>query len=101
MVDGKSMDELCEIAKFYDYLEIQPTGNNAFMLRKESFLSRKAETRDRLLEKYKNLNTNEDLQNLNRKVIEVGEKLSKPVCATCEDVYKRQVYHRTDCQRYI
>lgn len=84
VVDGKSMDELCKIAKFYDYLEIQPTGNNAFMLRKESFLSRKAETRDRLLEKYKNLNTNEDLQNLNRKVIEVGEKLSKPVCATCD-----------------
>ena len=85
VVDKKSDEEIAEIAKFYDYLEIQPVGNNRFMLRKDTLMNIKnAERRERLLEKYKDLNTDEDLQNLNRKVVEMGEKLGMPVCATCD-----------------
>lgn len=69
IVNGESDEELDRIAEFYDYLEIQPIGNNAYM--KES-------------EKIPHINTDEDLQNLNRKVVEIGERLKKPVCATCD-----------------
>lgn len=85
VVDKKSESEIIEIAKFYDYLEIQPIGNNRFMLRKDNLRNIKnAERRERLIEKYKDLNTDEDLQNLNRRVVEIGEKLGMPVCATCD-----------------
>ncbi len=69
VVDGKSDDELKEIASFYDYLEIQPIGNNAYM---------KTDPH------HSNINTDEDLMNLNRRVVEIGEKCSMPVCATCD-----------------
>ncbi len=69
VVDGKNDDELAEIADFYDYLEIQPIGNNAYM-------------------KYDHhhpyINTDDDLMNLNRRVVEIGDKCKKPVCATCD-----------------
>lgn len=85
VVDKKSDEEIMEIAKFYDYLEIQPVGNNRFMLRKDTLMNIKnADRRERLLAKYKGLNTDEDLQNLNRKVVEIGEKMGMPVCATCD-----------------
>ena len=85
VVDKKSDEEIMEIAKFYDYLEIQPVGNNRFMLRKDTLMNIKnADRRERLLAKYKDLNTDEDLQNLNRKVVEIGEKMGMPVCATCD-----------------
>ena len=64
IVSGKNWGELCEIAKFYDYLEIQPIANNFFMLRKNPSL------------------TQEDLQGYNRKVVELGQKLGIPVVAT-------------------
>ena len=69
VAEEKSDSELIEIAKFYDYLEIQPTGNNEYMIHSDDF---------------PNITTAEDLQNLNRKVIEIGEKLKKPVAATCD-----------------
>lgn len=69
MVDGASDEALCDIASFYDYLEIQPIGNNAYM--KES-------------EKHPNINTDEDLMDINRHVVKIGEMLNKPVCATCD-----------------
>ncbi len=85
VVDKKSDEEIMEIAKFYDYLEIQPVGNNRFMLRKDTLMNIKnADRRERLLAKYKDLTTDEDLQNLNRKVVEIGEKMNMPVCATCD-----------------
>ncbi len=69
MVDGADDDTLCNIAEFYDYLEIQPIGNNAYM--KES-------------DRHPDINTDEDLQGINRRVVKIGEMLNKPVCATCD-----------------
>ena len=64
--EGKSDEELEEIAEFYDYLEIQPLGNNMFKTRDGSG------------------RTIETLQNYNKKIIEIGEKLDKLVVATCD-----------------
>ena len=69
MVDGAGDEALCNIAEFYDYLEIQPIGNNAYM--KES-------------DRHPHINTDEDLQEINRRVVKIGEMLNKPVCATCD-----------------
>lgn len=69
VVDGKSEEDLREIAGFYDYLEIQPIGNNAYMKFEEDI---------------PHIHTDEDLQNLNRRIVELGEKLGKPVAATCD-----------------
>ena len=69
IVAGKSEEELCEIAAFYDYLEIQPIGNNAFFLRSD---------------KFPNLRTDDDLRDINRKVAELAKKLGKPLIATCD-----------------
>ncbi len=66
IVDRRSDEELIEIANFYDYLEIQPICNNMFLI-DEGKASSIA-----------------DLQNFNRKVVELGEKLGKPVVATCD-----------------
>ncbi len=69
VVSGASEEELKEIVSFYDYLEIQPIGNNGYMKRSDD---------------YPHINTDEDLQNLNRKIVELGEKYNKPVAATCD-----------------
>lgn len=64
--EGKSDSELETLASFYDYLEIQPLGNNDFMLREGL-------VRDK-----------EDLRNINRKIVALGDKLGKKVVATCD-----------------
>ncbi|MEN6411135.1 MAG: PolC-type DNA polymerase III [Veillonellales bacterium] len=61
-----SEEELLKIAAFYDYLEIQPIGNNAFLVREGKVADDNA------------------LQQINRKVCELGEKLGKLVVATCD-----------------
>ena len=61
---GKDEDEIRRIASFYDYFEIQPDGNNAFMVR------------DRIVE------SDEDLHEINRKIISLGKELNRPVAAT-------------------
>ncbi len=61
---GKSADVIDAIASFYDYYEIQPLGNNAFMLRDGSVQSKK------------------DLQEVNKKIIALADKHAKPVVAT-------------------
>ncbi|EKC75208.1 polymerase C, partial [human gut metagenome] len=60
--------EIARIVNFYDYLEIQPIGNNRFMIEKEDCY----------------VQNEEDLRNLNRKIVELGDKFGKPVVATCD-----------------
>lgn len=62
---GASDEELEAIAGFYDYLEIQPTGNNMFLVRE-------------------NICTENDLQEHNRKIYELGKRLGKLTVATCD-----------------
>ncbi len=65
---GATEQELASLVSFYDYLEIQPIGNNMFM------------TRDDQAEPV----TVEDLKNYNREIVALGEQYGKPVCATCD-----------------
>ena len=69
ILDGKSNQEIEDIASFYDYLEIQPIGNNRFLIEDE---------------KVENVRSDDDLRELNRQIYELGKKLGKPVCATCD-----------------
>ena len=71
IVDQKSDEDILRIASFYDYLEIQPNGNNAFMLRSQD-------------ERYKRFRTVEDLENVDRQIIHIADKLGKMVVATCD-----------------
>lgn len=64
ILNGDSDEEIEKIAEFYDFLEIQPIGNNEFLLRNGVVKSV------------------EELQDINRKIIELGKKLNKPVVAT-------------------
>ena len=66
IVAGKTDEEVEEIANDYDYLEIQPNGNNMFMVRNGTVANVEA------------------LQEINKKIVEIGEKLQKPVVATCD-----------------
>jgi DNA polymerase-3 subunit alpha (Gram-positive type) len=63
---GKSEEEIIEIAKDYDYLEIQPNGNNMFMVREGTLKDVK------------------DIEEINKKIVKLGEKLEKLVVATCD-----------------
>ena len=69
VVDGKDNRELERIASWYDYLEIQPLSNNAYMLRPDREGRRTARGM-------------EDLRGFNRTVVALGEQMGKPVCAT-------------------
>ncbi len=63
---GATKDKIEEIAAYYDYLEIQPLGNNDFMLRNHS------------------VNSKKDLIEINKEIVALGDKMSKPVVATCD-----------------
>ncbi len=69
LLDGKSDTEIARIVQFYDYLEIQPLGNNKFMIASE---------------KLPNINSMEDVMEMNRKIVKLGEQFHKPVAATCD-----------------
>ena len=71
IVDQKSDEDILRIASFYDYLEIQPNGNNSFMLRSQD-------------ERYERFKTVEDLENVDRQIIHIADKLGKMVVATCD-----------------
>ena len=77
---GESDKEIARIINFYDYLEIQPIGNNAFLLEKDN-----------------SIETEEDLRNLNRRIVELGKIFRKPVCATSDSHFldpEDEVYRR-------
>ena len=83
VVDGKSDDELCEIAAYYDYLEIQPLGNNEFMVRESSRPDKRNEkTGEVTPNKFKHVTSLEVIKDFNRKIVEIADKLGKPVVAT-------------------
>ncbi|WP_440330222.1 PHP domain-containing protein, partial [Mitsuokella multacida] len=67
--EQRTDEELMEIASFYDYLEIQPIHNNDFLKRSD---------------KYPDIQTDEDLIQINLKVAEIAKKLGKPLVATCD-----------------
>ncbi len=58
--------ELKHIARFYDYLEVQPDGNNYFLVREGRF------------------RTKEGVRDITRRIVSLGEKIGKPVAATCD-----------------
>ncbi len=82
ILEERSEERIAGIVNFYDYLEIQPRGNNAFLIRDE---------------KFENINSEEDILNINREIVRLGEAYNKPVCATCDvhfidpedEVYRR------------
>ena len=82
LLDGKADEEIAGIVNFYDYLEIQPTGNNKFMIDSE---------------RVRNIQSMEDIENINRRIVDLGEQFNKPVAATCDvhfldpgdEVYRR------------
>ena len=69
ILDGKSRAELLDIARFYDYLEIQPSGNNRFMIESDS-------------PAHANINSYEDIENINRMIIGLGDEVGKMTVAT-------------------
>ena len=93
VLEGKPDDEIEEIAEYYDYLEIQPIGNDEYLIRNETVPDKEA------------------LKNVNRKIVEIGEKMNKLVVATCDvhfmdpqdEIYRRilqagQGYEDADMQ---
>ena len=79
IIDNRPDADIAEIVKFYDYLEIQPICNNRFLIEEGKFKDE------------------EELRNLNRRVVALGEEYGKPVVATCDahflnpedDVYRK------------
>ena len=82
ILEKRSAQQIARLADFYDYYEIQPIGNNRFMIESD---------------RVPDMTSEEDLQNLNREIVELGEKFGKPVVATCDvhfldpedEVYRR------------
>ncbi len=69
LLDGQSEEQIARIVRFYDYLEIQPLGNNRFMIESE---------------KLPDIKSDEDLIELNKRIVKLGEEFHKPVVATCD-----------------
>ena len=82
VLEKRSPEQIARLADFYDYYEIQPLGNNRFMIDSD---------------RTPDVNSEEDLKNINREIVELGEKFGKPVVATCDvhfldpedEVYRR------------
>jgi DNA polymerase-3 subunit alpha (Gram-positive type) len=71
VLEKRSPEEIARMVEFYDYLEIQPVGNNHFMV-------------DSTREKYEDINSDDDIRDINREIISLGEMFNKPVVATCD-----------------
>lgn len=82
LLNEKSDKHIARLVHFYDYLEIQPVGNNEFMIRSE---------------RIRNIHSTADILQINRRIVELGERFRKPVVATCDvhfldpddEVYRR------------
>ena len=82
LLDDRPDEEIARLVEYYDYLEIQPVGNDMFMIESA---------------KHPNINSVSDIQDINRKIVALGDKFFKPVVATCDvhfldpedEVYRR------------
>ena len=82
VVDGAPHDELIRIASYYDYLEIQPLGNNEFMVR-DSVKPDKVEKNGNVIpNRLRHVTSLEVIKDFNRKIVEIADELGKPVVAT-------------------
>lgn len=90
VVDGKSHDELIEIAKYYDYLEIQPIGNNEFMVRESSLPDKVDKKGNTIKNRFRNVTSVEVIKDFNGKIVEIADELSKPVVATGDVHFLRE-----------
>ena len=68
ILNARPQEEIARLVEFYDYLEIQPLGNNAFLIRDED----------------SSVASDEDLIEINKKIVKLGEEFHKPVVATCD-----------------
>ena len=68
ILNGRPQEEITRLVEFYDYLEIQPLGNNAFMIRDED----------------SPIADDNDLIDINKRIVKLGEQFNKPVVATCD-----------------
>ena len=81
ILNGRPEEEIIRLVKFYDYLEIQPLGNNAIMLKSDR----------------EPVNSEEEILDINRRIVKLGETFDRPVVATCDvhfldpedEVYRR------------
>ncbi len=81
IVGGRPEEEIIRLVRFYDYLEIQPIGNNEYMVHSDR----------------EPVSSIEELQDINRRIVKLGEIFKKPVVATCDvhfldpedEVYRR------------
>ncbi len=69
LLDMKPKEYINNLVSFYDYLEIQPLGNNMFMIDSDRVPA---------------VSSIEDIKNFNRKIVQLGEEHNKPVVATCD-----------------
>ena len=69
VVEGRPPEEIARLVDFYDYLEIQPVANNRFMIDSE---------------RYEDINSEDDIKNINKEIVRLGEQFNKPVVATCD-----------------
>nr|WP_297766596.1 PolC-type DNA polymerase III [uncultured Butyrivibrio sp.] len=69
VVEGRPPEEIARLVDFYDYLEIQPVANNHFMVGSE---------------RYEDINSDDDIREINKEIVRLGEQFNKPVVATCD-----------------
>ena len=85
LLRGESPEEMDRLANFYDYLEIQPVGNNHFMIDDEHYP----------------VKSDDDIREINKKIVQLGERYRKPVVATCDvhflnpqdEIYRRMIFY--------
>ena len=82
ILENKPEEELLRIADYYDYLEIQPLGNNEFMVRESTLPDKKDKKGNITPNPFRHITSVEILKDYNRKIVEIADKLGKPVVAT-------------------